>query len=80
MRFSHHHVFFSILSYVVTELELTTFGSWRLCVNQQAILALVILNSVVFARGVGRIIFDELGGEGSSKCTGGAERERWRQW
>lgn len=69
-------MFFSILSYVVTELELTTFGSWWLCVNHQAILALVILNSVVFARGVGRIIFDELGGEGCSKCTGRAERER----
>ena len=74
VRFSHHHVFFSRLSYFVTELELTTFGPRRLCVNHQAIFAPVILNSVVFARGEGRIIFDELGGEGGSKCTRGAER------
>lgn len=63
MRFSHDTN--TVMSLAAVELELTT--SWL----QEA--------SAMFAWGVGRIIFDELGGEGCSKCTEGAGKRRDRE-
>lgn len=48
----------------VAELELMTFWLQEAPCYHQAISTLVILHSAAFAGGAGRIIFDELGGEG----------------